>query len=304
MLKFPRDLYSDVRVEDVAETTLVLEDGELKQCTESRRRGAFVRVYDGKRWYNSATTEPDRLQQELDTLAAMAEPNPAIGDDPVVHRFEVNRDCVLRWQAGDLRAVPVEQKLALLRSYQPLLERSGLAATRARYLDVHVDKTFRSSLGADIRQDYQHCGIALSYTVTGANAPFTNGRQRYASDFAGLQGCQEGLRAAIAEAIHNDGGEIVVTEKMKRFFWHKYYEATGSFGRKKNGQRRNDKRTRQLGTEADFWRFMALKRAGTTIRIPRRRFLGTGPEVERIVREIIEDNLNEYFDMDFSIERK
>ena len=105
-------------------------------------------------------------------------------------------------------------------------------------------------------------------------------------------------------AIHNDGGEIVVTEKMKRFFWHKYYEATGSFGRKKNGERRNDKRTRQLSTEADFWRFMALKRAGTTIRIPRRRFLGTGPEVERIVREIIEDNLNEYFDMDFSIERK
>lgn len=105
-------------------------------------------------------------------------------------------------------------------------------------------------------------------------------------------------------AIHNDGGEIVVTEKMKRFFWHKYYEATGSFGRKKNGERRNDKRTRQLSTEADFWRFMALKRAGTTIRIPRRRFLGTGPEAERIVREIIEDNLNEYFDMDFSIERK
>ena len=105
-------------------------------------------------------------------------------------------------------------------------------------------------------------------------------------------------------AIHNDGGEIVVTEKMKRYFWHKYYEATGSFGRKKNGERRNDKRTRQLATEADFWRFMALKKAGTTIRIPWRRFLGTGPEVERIVREIIEDNLNEYFDMDFNIERK
>lgn len=104
--------------------------------------------------------------------------------------------------------------------------------------------------------------------------------------------------------IHNDGGEIVVTAKMKRFFWYKYYEATGSFGRKKNGERRNDKRTQQLSTEADFWRFMALKRAGTTIRIPRRRFLGAGPEVERIVREIIEENLNEYFNVDFSIERK
>lgn len=105
-------------------------------------------------------------------------------------------------------------------------------------------------------------------------------------------------------SIHNDGGEIVVTAKMKRFFWYKYYEATGSFGRKKNGERRNDKRTRQLSTEAEFWRFMALKRAGTTIHIPRRRFLGAGPEVERIVREIIEENLDEYFNVDFSIERK
>ena len=105
-------------------------------------------------------------------------------------------------------------------------------------------------------------------------------------------------------AIHNDGGEIVVTAKMKRFFWYKYYEATGSFGRKKNGERRNDKRMRQLSTEADFWRFMALNRAGTTIRIPRRRFLGAGPEVELIVRKIIEENLNEYFNVDFSIERK
>ena len=50
-------------------------------------------------------------------------------------------------------------------------------------------------------------------------------------------------------AIHNEGGEIVVTTKMKRYFWHKYYEATGSFDRKKDGSRRNDKRTVQLSEE-------------------------------------------------------
>jgi phage gpG-like protein len=96
--------------------------------------------------------------------------------------------------------------------------------------------------------------------------------------------------------IHNEGGEIVVTTKMKKFFWHKYYEATGSFGRKKNGTRRNDKRTIQLSTEAEFWKFMALKKAGTTIRIPRRQFLGTAPEVEQAVRNIIEENISEYID--------
>lgn len=105
-------------------------------------------------------------------------------------------------------------------------------------------------------------------------------------------------------AIHNDGGEIKVTPKMKRFFWAKYYETTGAFGRKKNGERRNDRRTVRLATEAEFWKFMALKKAGTTIKIPRRRFLGVSPEVEQAVREIIEENVTEYFKTDYKIERK
>lgn len=105
-------------------------------------------------------------------------------------------------------------------------------------------------------------------------------------------------------AIHNEGGEIVVTAKMKRYFWHKYYEATGAFGRKKDGSRSNDKRTLQLSEEAEFWKFMALKKAGTTIRIPRRRFLGTSPEVEKAVRKIIEDNITEYINIEFTINEK
>lgn len=97
-------------------------------------------------------------------------------------------------------------------------------------------------------------------------------------------------------AIHNEGGEIVVTERMKRYFWHKHYEATSGFGRKKDGSKRNDKRTRRLTEEAEFWKWMALKKAGTKIRIPRRQFLGASPEVEKAVTEIIEENLNEYIE--------
>ena len=103
-------------------------------------------------------------------------------------------------------------------------------------------------------------------------------------------------------AIHNEGGAIKVTAKMKRFFWYKYYSATGSFGRKKDGSMRNDNRNRQLGTEADFWKAMALMKVGATIKIPKRQFLGTSPEVEAAVREIIEENLTDYInDIDFNI---
>lgn len=103
-------------------------------------------------------------------------------------------------------------------------------------------------------------------------------------------------------AIHNEGGEIKVTERMKRYFWYKYHSTTGSFGRKKDGALRNDKRNRQLSTEADFWRAMALMKVGSTIKIPKRQFLGKSPEVEAAVRRIIEENLTDYINhIDFNI---
>ena len=81
--------------------------------------------------------------------------------------------------------------------------------------------------------------------------------------------------------IHNEGGEIKVTARMKRFFWHKYHE-----------------------TKDEFWKAMALMKVGKTIKIPRRQFLGMAPEVETEVRKIIEDNLTQYFEHDFNINTK
>lgn len=104
--------------------------------------------------------------------------------------------------------------------------------------------------------------------------------------------------------IHNDGGEIKVTGRMKRFFWHKYYEAAGAYGRKKDGTPRRNKRNLTLSTQAEFWKHMALMKVGSVIRIPRRRFLGTSPEVEQMVRDVIEDNITEYFNVDFEIIRR
>ncbi len=105
-----------------------------------------------------------------------------------------------------------------------------------------------------------------------------------------------------AAAIHNEGGEIKVTTRMKRYFWHKYYAATGSFGRRKDGSPRQNKKNRQLTSEADFWKAMALMKVGNTIKIPQRKFLGTSPEVEAAVRQIIEENLTEYINnIDFNI---
>lgn len=88
-------------------------------------------------------------------------------------------------------------------------------------------------------------------------------------------------------AIHNEGGDIVVTDKMNRFFWAKYYEAAGiKRGSKAWGNiRSSDKRgssplskgNLNVVAKARFWKKLALMKVGSKIKIPRRQFMGDSP---------------------------
>lgn len=83
-------------------------------------------------------------------------------------------------------------------------------------------------------------------------------------------------------SIHNRGGKIQVTPKMRRFFWAMYYRNLSgvSFSVK----------TRQVATgarqneRAEYWRNIAMAR-GNQINIPKRQFIGHHPRVNKIVRQ-------------------
>ena len=108
--------------------------------------------------------------------------------------------------------------------------------------------------------------------------------------------------------IHNEGGTITVTRKMKKYFWWKYITITGSkrmkagipityserFSRKKDGTLRNTKRKRELTEEAEFYRAMALKKAGSKITIPKRQFIGNHPDLEKLLKEIFYNNAKNF----------
>lgn len=109
-------------------------------------------------------------------------------------------------------------------------------------------------------------------------------------------------------AIHNDGGTIEVTAKMKRFFWFKYLQIEGSktekegrsklearYTYKKDGSKRNNKKNNQLSEEAQFYKAMALKKVGDKIEIPQRQFIGNSPEVQQAIRSIVDENIQAYF---------
>ena len=103
--------------------------------------------------------------------------------------------------------------------------------------------------------------------------------------------------------IHNEGGTITVTRKMKAYFWYRYQTVTGgkaadgfsnNLQRKKNGTPRNNKLNRALTAEAEFYRAMAMKKAGSKITIPKRQFIGNHPELEELLKEIFYNNAKNF----------
>ena len=87
--------------------------------------------------------------------------------------------------------------------------------------------------------------------------------------------------------IHNEGGEIEVTAKMKRFFWRRYYELAKNVIYRRDGTATGG--TAAFAAEALLFKSLALKKVGDKIIIPQRRFIGDAPEVDAAVEKVVEN---------------
>jgi len=100
--------------------------------------------------------------------------------------------------------------------------------------------------------------------------------------------------------IHNEGGEIPITNKMRRFFWAMYYKEKGSMSRTTSGKIRNNKRNRRITEISNIWKNMALTKK-TKLTIPQRQFAPmsneNNPVLNRAVLRKIEQELQRIFNL-------
>jgi len=91
--------------------------------------------------------------------------------------------------------------------------------------------------------------------------------------------------------IQNEGGVIIVTEKMKKYFWAMYYSLVGKVTYNVKTKTANfNSKTQKLTAEAKYWRSMALKKAGSKVTIRQRQFIGHHPRVSSIVEQVCDRN--------------
>lgn len=85
--------------------------------------------------------------------------------------------------------------------------------------------------------------------------------------------------------IHNSGGTIPVTPKMRAYFWHRCMQAKG------------DNLIPAKGSDAAIWSAMARAKK---ITIPQRQFIGDHPQVGQIAVDIANDCIKAHFDAIFN----
>ncbi len=199
MFNYPKDLYTDVRIEEVFETKIIYELGEIQELKTRNHKGAFIRIFDGDKWYYSATTDLKNLQQEIDELAAYGT-NKDIDQSPVVTGFEVHKETLGKYEQESISEVPMEKKQELLTSYFPMLDNNEMITYwKALYSDKRLVKEFYSSKGSEISYDTQWAGFSLSMNFVAGEDRFQESFQKASDTFTDLLEEKENCEEMIAK---------------------------------------------------------------------------------------------------------
>lgn len=203
MYKFPEGFYVDVRKEKVFETAIRVTQDELEEMKEKSYDAAFIRVYDGTRWYYSAISNLDEIQNEIDKLTKIATPDKSITENPLVKKFEVNTGVELKFTGDkDISAVSAKEKLELMQSYFPLLrDRECLSLWRVDYIDKRVEKRIISSKGTDITFDQQRTGFRVVFELSEGDEQFRSSYDGSGNNIEDVKGHSKAIKEEYQRAL-------------------------------------------------------------------------------------------------------
>lgn len=195
----PNCEYWDVRIEDTFESTIDIIDGEVVTCSSSPSVGAFVRVRKSGFWFYQAVTDLASIKGVVENLASKASPKvlKQTRYAPQKHNFFKK----ILSEKNKYSAVPLEQKLNLMKEYADLLKTySKVASSRIVYKDCYKLKAFLNSVGTRYEYDFNQGGAKIWYTLKEDENLFEDGAFFYGSEFSQLKNQSDRIKSLIVES--------------------------------------------------------------------------------------------------------
>lgn len=216
MYKFPDSLYCDVRIEKVFRSLIRIEMNRLEEVKEKTDEGAFIRIFDGQRWYYSSITDLGNINGEISRLATLAKPDASINSHPVVMRLKPSVGDHLSFISNSVEKIEPGKKIILTESFAKLVSNDSMINHwSATYSDTNIEKQFYSSTGSRLKFDTQTAGLRLGFRFgSGANV-FSETWCKALPEFSGLG------------KLHNEAQEQI--EKARYFYENAEKIAGGNY---------------------------------------------------------------------------
>ncbi len=157
------DFY-DIRTIRSSSTSILLDNGEIREISNNFSSGAAVRALDGGSWGFVSVDEADSPEQALISARKLAKaaknkfPRENITlapvDKPRLHDLPVVRESPID--------VPIEDKVKLLIEIEKSARIDGISSTNAVYSESHVTVGYSSSEGLDCEYTLNRIGFAIS----------------------------------------------------------------------------------------------------------------------------------------------
>ena len=188
--KFPKDLYTDVRIEDSKTACYSMQNDDVLANNETYIKGAMIRVFDGNLWYTAQTNDIDTksIQKKIDELAAIAKPNKNILENPIVKNFSVNKATILKFQGkNSLRNLTLKDREDIVKSYRKKCIDKKIEEIKVNYANFFyrsLVKEIYTSKGTEIIQDGQRCCLNMWFEITGREGvTYGGGKQLWGFTF-------------------------------------------------------------------------------------------------------------------------
>lgn len=202
MYNFKQGFYADVRIENRFSTNVTYRNGVMEECKETNVKKAFIRVFDGDKWFYASTCKLGDINGELEKLYACASKNDRIDENEVVKRFEANVYDGLTFANDCVKNVDVKEKAKFLTDRLDYLKNDYVKMCLSMYVDRYSEYEFYSSKGANIHYDFQIAGVMFYIALANDKDNFTNSVQRCENSFDKLRLTQNELKDFVDEGVN------------------------------------------------------------------------------------------------------
>lgn len=230
---FPKNLYTDVRIEHLFSTEIRYTLGELNECKVRQYSAAFIRVYDGDRWYYASTSNLDAIQTEIDALSELATENDTLEETQIFQNFSTEKGEKLVFTEHKVSDVPLEDKISLLQSIMPLMEESAYVKFwTLLYVDEYKVKEFYNSKGAQLSWDFQRAGFFALFQMAEGDRQMQEYFQLGKTRFDELKDYESTLTALLeecaqfmseSEAVEPGAYTVILSPTVAGFFAHECF---------------------------------------------------------------------------------